>query len=489
MVNPIPTPRAMTVAGGGFFNGWIDFDSDGSWVQSNEQIFTDVYLNAGTHELSFIVPPNSIAGISFARFRISSQTGLSYTGLANDGEVEDYEVLIVENPEIKWQQLPNPGRSGLHVHDYINSSGSYEQITVADDWLCNGGRVTDIHWWGNYELDASNQERRGMGIDHFHLSIHLDDPTGTCLPSDPEVWGIDIPFTAISEQFTGIFNSEGCPVYLYEFILPEPFQQIQGNRYWLDIAAYSVDPNNNAFWRWQEAIRSYMPILCCAADKVNPVPATWSSLFWPVSGLFTDMAFAITNVPDKTLNLKIFLEGLYSGGGLMNKAQDNYGDHFGSDTADVVTVELHNAVTYSIVEYTFTNVKLQTDGQASINTVPYIASGSYYITVKHRNSIETTTASPVSFAGNSITYDFSTAASQAYGSNQKNIGGVYVIYGGDVNQDGYVDTGDMTPVDNDSANFASGYLNTDVNGDGFVDTGDMTIIDNNSAGFVGAVTP
>ena len=484
-----PAMITVTVAGGGFFNGWIDFDSDGSWVQSNEQIFTDVYLNAGTHELSFIVPPNSIAGISFARFRISSQTGLSYTGLANDGEVEDYEVLIVENPEIKWQQLPNPGRSGLHAHDYINSSGSYEQITVADDWLCNGGRVTDIHWWGNYELDASNQERRGMGIDHFHLSIHLDDPTGTCLPSDPEVWGIDIPFTAISEQFTGIFNSEGCPVYLYEFILPEPFQQIQGNRYWLDIAAYSVDPNNNAFWRWQEAIRSYMPILCCAADKVNPVPATWSSLFWPVSGLFTDMAFAITNVPDKTLNLKIFLEGLYSGGGLMNKAQDNYGDHFGSDTADVVTVELHNAVTYSIVEYTFTNVKLQTDGQASINTVPYIASGSYYITVKHRNSIETTTASPVSFAGNSITYDFSTAASQAYGSNQKNIGGVYVIYGGDVNQDGYIDTGDMTPVDNDSANFASGYLNTDVNGDGFVDTGDMTIIDNNSAGFVGAVTP
>jgi hypothetical protein len=44
-------------------------------------------------------------------------------------------------------------------------------------------------------------------------------------------------------------------------------------------------------------------------------------------------------------------------------------------------------------------------------------------------------------------------------------------------------------VDNGSANFESGYLPTDVNGDGFVDTGDMTIIDNNSAEFVGSATP
>ena len=69
------------------------------------------------------------------------------------------------------------------------------------------------------------------------------------------------------------------------------------------------------------------------------------------------------------------------------------------------------------------------------------------------------------------------------------IDGTYVIYGGDVNLDGYIDSGDMTPLDNDSNNFVSGYANTDVNGDGFVDSGDMTIVDNNGNAFISAVTP
>ncbi|MBK6346543.1 MAG: hypothetical protein IPF68_11510 [Bacteroidales bacterium] len=58
-----------------------------------------------------------------------------------------------------------------------------------------------------------------------------------------------------------------------------------------------------------------------------------------------------------------------------------------------------------------------------------------------------------------------------------------------MNQDGSVDTGDATPVDNDSAAFVMGYVATDVNGDASVDTGDVTIIDNNGAAFVTSVTP
>jgi hypothetical protein len=44
-------------------------------------------------------------------------------------------------------------------------------------------------------------------------------------------------------------------------------------------------------------------------------------------------------------------------------------------------------------------------------------------------------------------------------------------------------------VDNDSFNYASGYLDSDVNGDGSVDSGDMTIIDNNAAVFIGSMFP
>ncbi|PKO96157.1 MAG: hypothetical protein CVU14_11195, partial [Bacteroidetes bacterium HGW-Bacteroidetes-9] len=79
---------------------------------------------------------------------------------------------------------------------------------------------------------------------------------------------------------------------------------------------------------------------------------------------------------------------------------------------------------------------------------------------------------------------------QAYGNNMLLMNdGHCVIFCGDVNQDTFVDTGDMSPVDNDASNFSSGYLPTDVNGDGIVDTGDMTVIDNNAAGFTGTITP
>jgi hypothetical protein len=197
---------------------------------------------------------------------------------------------------------------------------------------------------------------------------------------------------------------------------------------------------------------------------------------------------SITGSAGKVLNLTAFLEGLYTGPNTMAQANDEFGPHFPLPTADQIDVELHNSANYGTIVYTAPAVNLSTSGSAS-TIVPTAYNGSYYITIRHRNSVETTTANPVSFAGGSITYNFSTAASQAYGSNQTGIGGVFMIYGGDVNQDGVVDTGDITPVDNDAANFAAGYLDTDVNGDGITDTADMTIVDNNAAGYVGSVTP
>ncbi|MHC1776273.1 MAG: hypothetical protein AB9834_12780 [Lentimicrobium sp.] len=49
--------------------------------------------------------------------------------------------------------------------------------------------------------------------------------------------------------------------------------------------------------------------------------------------------------------------------------------------------------------------------------------GDFHITIKHRNCIETTSAFAISFAGFAITNDFSSAASQAFGDNLKNLSG------------------------------------------------------------------
>jgi hypothetical protein len=189
------------------------------------------------------------------------------------------------------------------------------------------------------------------------------------------------------------------------------------------------------------------------------------------------------------VDMKVYIEGLYEpGSGEMRKAQDEAGDHFTDFTSDVLTVKaLETTSPYNIVGTT-NEVLLNQNGtcQPVMNRIP---EGDYYLAVSHRNSIETWTANYQHLGTAPISYDFTDAANKAYGNNLKNVSGAFVIYGGDVNQDGFVDSGDMTPVDNDAANFVMGYFPSDVNGDGFVDSADMTIIDNNAANFVSAMFP
>ncbi|MDZ4712412.1 MAG: hypothetical protein SGI89_08815 [bacterium] len=118
--------------------------------------------------------------------------------------------------------------------------------------------------------------------------------------------------------------------------------------------------------------------------------------------------------------------------------------------------------------------------------------GSYYIVIKHRNSIETWSKFPVAYSTN-MTYNFYTSASQAFGNNMKQIidqgDTVYALYSGDVNQDGSVDVSDLIDIFNDAANFVSGYVVTDVTGDDFVDSSDLLLTFNNSTNFVSVITP
>jgi hypothetical protein len=192
---------------------------------------------------------------------------------------------------------------------------------------------------------------------------------------------------------------------------------------------------------------------------------------------------------NKTLTLTLMLEGLFNTlSNQMNKAQNETGNQFPGSVADKITVELRQgSPPYALVQ-SYSNSDLTTNGSCTVS-VSSGYSGSYYLVIKHRNSIETWSANPVSFAGSSIAYDFTTAINKAYGNNLKPLGTKYCIYGGDENQDGLVDSSDMIDVDNDVSVFAAGYLSTDINGDGLVDSTDMILVDNNANLFIGAITP
>ncbi|MDD3875275.1 MAG: GEVED domain-containing protein, partial [Bacteroidales bacterium] len=78
----------------GNLSAWIDFNADGDWADAGEQIFADSTMSAGNNNLNFYVPCAATVGNTFMRFRFSTDNGLSYTGTATNGEVEDYIVAL-----------------------------------------------------------------------------------------------------------------------------------------------------------------------------------------------------------------------------------------------------------------------------------------------------------------------------------------------------------------------------------------------------------
>ena len=78
----------------------------------------------------------------------------------------------------------------------------------------------------------------------------------------------------------------------------------------------------------------------------------------------------------------------------------------------------------------------------------------------------------------------------AFGDNQVQVEpGVFAIYTGDVNQDGFIGVDDVTLVDIDNLNGLFGYYSTDLNGDGFLGVDDVSLVDINNINGIYAVIP
>ncbi|MEA2559984.1 MAG: large repetitive protein [Acidobacteriota bacterium] len=88
------TQVTISSSAGGLLDAWIDFNADGDFGDAGEQVFTGQALAAGANPLSIAVPCTAVESPTYARFRLSSAGGLTPTGAAADGEVEDYAVNV-----------------------------------------------------------------------------------------------------------------------------------------------------------------------------------------------------------------------------------------------------------------------------------------------------------------------------------------------------------------------------------------------------------
>ena len=79
-------------------DAWIDFDANGVLDHPEEHLGggQSIDLGGGQNVVLASVPAGSKPGSTFARFRLSTTGGLSPGGAANDGEVEDYRIEILD---------------------------------------------------------------------------------------------------------------------------------------------------------------------------------------------------------------------------------------------------------------------------------------------------------------------------------------------------------------------------------------------------------
>ena len=115
--------------------------------------------------------------------------------------------------------------------------------------------------------------------------------------------------------------------------------------------------------------------------------------------------------------------------------------------------------------------------------------GNYFIQTSHRNALETWSGAGIAISNVISSFNFTTSASQSFGSNSVLTLGRYCSYSGEINKDGVIDISDVSLIDNDAFNFAAGYISTDVNGDNVADLTDLSVTSNNADNFVAVMKP
>ncbi|MBL8007390.1 MAG: right-handed parallel beta-helix repeat-containing protein, partial [Ignavibacteria bacterium] len=213
---------------------------------------------------------------------------------------------------------------------------------------------------------------------------------------------------------------------------------------------------------------NYVPYLIDGTDNDAPTIG-----FQPVPA-------SCTGIPPSVVNIKLIQEGFYNANEELN-------------ISDTVKAYLHSNITpYNPIDSSVSVIDSVTfTGSFIFNNA---VNGTYYIEVRHRNTIETWSKSggETFISGTTMNYDFTDAAAKAFGNNMMQIDNSpvrFAIYSGDVDQTGIVDGGDISQVENDASASLSGYVPSDVTGDYYVDASDLSITENNASAGVQVVTP
>ena len=236
----------------------------------------------------------------------------------------------------------------------------------------------------------------------------------------------------------------------------------------------------------------------------NNLTCTNGPVYLTTSPLIGTTTTTMPPVTNKTLNITAMLQEYYNGTG-MNQTQGidwDSGDlfnNFQGTIVDTLTVLIRETnVTDPFYPCTIDTAlygqSINVDGTITPISIASGITGYHYIVIIHRNSIETWSDS-VDFSTDTISYNFYSHISQFAQD-----GGMYIdgsnlayIWGGDVNQNGNLESEDATAIyvaaisDDETVN--NGYVINDVDGNGNIDSQDYGLAYSNSIVGANVINP
>jgi hypothetical protein len=220
---------------------------------------------------------------------------------------------VVGRRATKWSQLPNMELgtdmpSWRYINPLMQPVPWATQALRADDFVSDGRRITDIHWWGSYlgwqsqywrdEFDPMpapmDVYERPLGFD---LSWHLHDVAENA--PGVLITNVFIPMERCHEMYYCTIPQPGHPYYLY------------GGHYWLNIQAVFDNsfvpsppgPVGPEFlhegWGWKIAgIEEGIRLARSVVSNYVPPSVSWESSLLPAwhprAGTLHDLSFELT---------------------------------------------------------------------------------------------------------------------------------------------------------------------------------------------------
>lgn len=209
---PTPSPLPQLTDISGYLNAWVDFNRDGDFSDLGEQIAIDLPMTQGVaNPVPFTVPANFSPGSTYARFRISTETGLSALGLAADGEVEDYQVTL-QALRRDFGDAPDPTYPTLSASNGASHVLPQVERSITHNGVSNFGFESGLAGWSTGGLanhvevvTAANLDPSIAATEGTHYALLSSGPgqinTNPAGQLDPPNADVDYDNSLLSTMF------------------------------------------------------------------------------------------------------------------------------------------------------------------------------------------------------------------------------------------------------------------------------------------------